>query len=71
MSYFVQAFIISLNSHTTQDALEVFCRGAAVPTEGSEEVSGHVTHSEMNKFEKKIYIFKQIKKIPLHKPQMN
>lgn len=46
--YFIQAFVIGLDSHTTQDALEIFCRGAAVATEGSEEVSGHVTHSGIN-----------------------
>lgn len=48
-TYFIKAFIIGLDSHASQDVLDILGGGAGVSTQHSQKVSGHVTHSEKKK----------------------
>ncbi len=43
--HLVKTLIISLDSNTPQDVLDVFGRWVVVATQNSQQVSGHVTHS--------------------------
>ncbi len=43
--HLVKTLIVSLDSNTPQDVLDVFGGWVVVATQNSQQVSGHVTHS--------------------------